>query len=243
MPKAEVCIGIQARSTSERLPNKIFADIAGKPMLAWVLEAARDAAMYLNRNPSLAVSISVLAPKNDPRAADIEAIAGAARYYVNMVYGPEHNVLERYHMMATNFNADYIVRITGDCPCLYDAIITKAVNCATMNKLDYVSNVDESCRVAFDGMDVEVISRRLLEYVYDKATLQGDLEHVTTLIRRECPKDFKVGAIFNRFDSSSLKLSVDTEEDLQRVRANKGHVERAMKWWEDRFGKGTAFRF
>ena len=104
---------------------------------------------------------------------------------------------------------------------------------------DYISNVDERFRTTLDGADCEVISRRLLDDTAQRATAPSDREHVTTLIRREPPAWAKIGVVLNHFDLSWIKLSVDTEEDLERVRraaesAQRKHQEAAMV-----FGRGS----
>jgi spore coat polysaccharide biosynthesis protein SpsF (cytidylyltransferase family) len=45
-----------------------------------------------------------------------------------------------------------------------------------------------------------------------------DKEHVTTVIRRNPPTWAKMGLAMSYLDLSGIKLSVDTEDDLHRVR-------------------------
>ena len=235
-----VAIGIQARSTSKRLPSKVFEDICGRPMLQWVIDAVKDAAGYLNR-PSphnvIDVSHNLLIPFNDP-------IKDAFGEKMRIIEGDEDDVLSRYHDMAISRNADYIVRVTGDCPLLPPPVIVKAVHVAVKNGLDYVSNVDERLRVSFDGMDVEVISRKLLEFTHYKATTKQDREHVTTFIRKQTlPHEFTMAHIVGYVDLSGMKLSVDTEEDLNRVRIQKTKILDALNTAEKLSGNRAIHRF
>lgn len=235
-----VAIGIQARSTSKRLPSKVFSDICGKPMLQWVIDACKDAAGYMNRpSPSsnIEVSTNLLIPVNDP-------IKLAFSDKLKIIEGDENDVLSRYKALADYRQADFIVRVTGDCPLIPPPVIAKAINVAVKNNLDYVSNVDERLRVSFDGMDVEVISRNLLEYTHFNATDSKDREHVTTFIRRSTlPRDFTIAHIIGYVDLSGTKLSVDTDEDLERVRKQKAKILDALNRAEVLSGQRSLHRF
>ena len=207
-----VLIGIQARSGSTRLHRKAFELIAGKTMLDRVIEQCKRAASYLNKtSASTRVDVAVLVPYKDP-------ILGTFGDRCAFIEGPEQDVLERYRLAAANFDADLIVRITGDCPLIPPTIISKSVKIAIANKYDYVSNVDPRFRTYLDGADCEVISAALLRHTADEAIDALDREHVTTWIRRNPPEWARVGAVMGAFDHSEVKLSVDTEDDLARVR-------------------------
>lgn len=235
-----VAIGIQARSTSERFPEKVFADICGKPMLQWVVDAAKESAHYLSRpNLSRAINVEVylLVPTGD-------RIKNSFHHSVAILEGPEHDVLTRYKRLLDFTKADYVVRLTGDCPLLPPPVITKAINVAVMNYCDYVSNVDSRLRLSFDGMDCEVMSAGLLEYMDENATSVEDREHVTTFARSSLlPNTFKTGHIVGHVDLSGLKLSVDTEEDLEAVRHQKARVLAALKISEAISGERATHRF
>lgn len=238
----KISIGIQARSTSERLPNKIMMDICGKPMIDWVIESAESSAHYMNtprQNNFLRASTFVLMPYND---VAIPYVYKKCR----VIEGDEHDVLSRYVRMAELENSDYIVRITGDCPMLPDAIISKAVNTITKNRIDYVSNVDERLRVSFDGQDVEIFSRRLLNYLNENATDKKEREHVTTHYRNNqlnLGKIFKAGHIIGYVNLKPIKLSVDTMEDIEFVREQKRDIINSIHIAEQMSGKQSVFRF
>lgn len=207
----KVLIAVQARSSSLRLPRKAFELIAGKTMLDRVLGSCRSAARYLNERPNVQCSVAILTPDGDPVAVEF-------RNRCEVIEGPLNDVLKRYAIAAQKTNADVIVRVTGDCPMIPNFIISKLVTLALTNSYDYVSNVDERFRTTLDGSDCEVISRRLLDDVDKRAVLPEDREHVTPLIRRHPPDWAKMGFVCNYFDLSDIKLSVDTLEDLERVR-------------------------
>lgn len=234
-----VWIGIQARSTSERFPRKVFELIGNKPMLQHVIDAAEKCASYMNRyeHSNMAnVQVAVLIPEGD----EIKQTFGQRAM---LIEGPENDVLTRYYRLAEEKGADYVVRITADCPLIPPYVISKTIKLALHNGYDYVSNVDEKYRTAPDGMDCEVISRQMLAYAHAKATAQSDREHVTTFIRREPPTWAKMGAVIGFLDLSGVKMSVDTVEDLERVRTMYNRLFRSLSLAETAYGRAHAHRF
>ena len=211
----KVLIAIQARSTSTRLPNKAFELIGRKPLLQHVISACNKAAQYTNNFATangVFVDVALVIPEGD-------RIGQVFNKATSIIEGPEHDVLSRYFKAYEKTRPDYIVRITGDCPLIPPYLITKHIKTAQINSYDYLSNVDEKLRTSLDGWDCEVISGRALEWLNKTATDPKDREHVTTLIRKQHPAWAKIGHVISYVDLSGLKLSVDTQEDLERVRA------------------------
>ncbi len=210
MPKT-VLIGIQARSGSSRLPRKAFELIGGKMMLDHVIESCRKAADYVAKREKIATRVVVLTPEGDPIA---KAFSGRC----DIVHGPSHDVLARYLVALDRFSPDVMIRITGDCPLIPSYVISRVIALAVQNDYDYIGNGDERFRTSIDGTDCEAISARLLAEAAQQATDPYDREHVTSWIRKSPPEWAKIGAVLNYFDHSDLKLSVDTPDDLARVR-------------------------
>lgn len=238
MDETRVVIGIQARSTSKRFPGKVFEMIGDKSVLQHVIHAALGASLYLNhtmKKNGVYTMFALAIPEGDR--------IGSAYPNTCMVEGPESDVLSRYALLAEKFDADYMVRITGDCPLLPSPLITKHVKVALKNEYDYVSNVHEAIRTSLDGVDVEVFSRRFLDWADETATMPSDREHVTTLMRREPPEWAKFGHVVSYLSMANVKLSVDTPEDLERVRAAYAEIQRALKTAEKMHGKISIHRY
>src|SRR3990167_7453281 len=210
----KVLIAIQARSTSTRFPRKSFAMLGRKTLLQHVLDACVSSESYTNSTLArygVFCETAILCPLGDE-------IVAAHRGKVPIHEGPENDVLTRYVQAAKKFSADFIVRITADCPLIPPFLISKHITAATKNNLDYVSNIDERIRTEIDGFDCEVISKRALEWLDTNAKTEYDRQHVTPLIRKDSPKGFRIGHVIGQLDLSDIKLSVDTPEDLERVR-------------------------
>lgn len=232
-----VVIAIQARSGSSRFPRKAFELIDGKPVLRHVIDAADRCAFYMNRHTfrsKIQVSYAVLCPYKDEIKHTFNSRA-------MVIEGPEDDVLLRYRIAMERLKADYVVRITGDCPLIPPYLITKHIKVAVANGYDYCSNVDENCRTAIDGHDVEVMSRRALEWADENAKDPAQREHVTLALRQGgLPEDFKIGHVLGHLDQSHIKLSIDTPDDLERVRVEYERAKRMHANAEQMNGRNNA---
>ena len=210
-----VAIMVQARSNNSRLPGKCLADINGMPMLDRVLMAAEKSASYINNgeDKNIKVSTYLLVPYGDMLIDKY-----CHRLKTKLFVGSEKDVLARYMLAVNNIMPDYIVRITSDCPLIPPFLITKHIVNAVNYNYDYVSNVHPDVRMAPDGWDCEVISKKLLTWADETATSEYDREHVTTIIRSQPPEWAKRACVLSHGEFSTLKISVDTEEDLEYVR-------------------------
>lgn len=209
----KVFIGIQARSTSTRLPGKGMMMIGQKTVTQHVIDQCSESAGFVGKGmqQNIETTVGLVVPKGDGLAAE----------YVGKVpvfEGSESDVLGRYKVAFDELKPDFIVRITGDCPLIPPYVITTLVKKSIIGNLDYCSNVDERWRTDLDGWDCEVISARLFQYVCDYAKDKSDREHVTTFIRRSPPRWAKIASVIGFVDMSHVKLSVDTAEDLERAR-------------------------
>lgn len=215
--KADVLIAIQARSNSTRFPRKIYQDIGEKRVLDHVIDQAMSASMYVNRysrTKKINCSVAVLHPDGDD-----DVIKTFRREGLIMIAGSENNVLSRYVKAQSLTDADFVVRLTSDCPLMLDYVIAKHIHVAVLNDHDYVSNIEPDCRCVADGFDCEVISRQAMRWLSENAKNDSDREHVTPAIRRHRPKHLSQAFVSMKIDTSSMKMSVDTPEDLDRIRA------------------------
>lgn len=192
-----VCI-IQARLGSTRLPVKALIDLCGRPLIRHVV----DRALQIKGVDQVVVAV--------PNESDALAIAGALRGLdVPVVWYPridENDVLARYALAATEFKADIVVRVTGDCPLLDPEISASVLRSYDWGSADYVSNVKHGY---VDGTDTEVFNDGMLLEAHYTAEARDDREHVTPYMRRHCGCDGDV--------TPSAKTSVDSLEDFQRV--------------------------
>ena len=196
---------IQARMGSQRLPGKVLEPIRGRAMLLHVAERARA---------TPGVDEVMIATTTDPR--DDEIVSKCRGAGIRWVRGSEQDVLERYVLAAQATSATVVMRLTSDCPLLDPAVaglvlqrFRETPGCA------YASNVHPASW--FDGSDVEVMTTEALRVAHRQAILPADREHVTPYLVRH-PGRFPSLNVVGPEPWAGLKLSVDTAEDLDRVR-------------------------
>ena len=198
---------IQARLGSTRLPGKTLAEIAGRPMLEHVATRAR-----------LIPGVSEVVIATSTKPADDAIVEFTRSACIRCFRGSEEDVLDRFRRAAVEVDAEVVVRVTADCPLLDPEVSGLVVNkyLGWHGEIDYVSNVDPPTYP--DGLDTEVFSRVALEAAWREASERSDREHVTSYIRTR-PGRFRLDNMPNAQDMSAHRWTVDTEADLEFVRA------------------------
>ena len=180
------CI-VQARLSSTRFPNKILADLFGRPVIEHVVERCHEA--------ELVDEVVIAAPHQ----------IGAC-LNEKLFIGSENDVLDRYYQCAKKYGFDVIVRITADCPLIMPSEIDRCIDRILVRDTKYVTN----CPAMQDGFDVEVFHFDALEKAWKESTSLEDREHVTPYMKRD--------ESINPISLQALKLSLDTAEDLERIK-------------------------
>jgi spore coat polysaccharide biosynthesis protein SpsF len=198
---------VQARTGSARLAGKVLQDAGGIPLVAHVLRRLRAASR---------VDEIVLATTDEPRDDPLVELARAEG--VAWHRGLEADVLRRMRDAAEANAADAVVRVTGDCPLLDPAVVDRVVDALTDedSPCDYASNVLR--RRYPRGLDAEALWMDALARIDRLARSPAAREHVTWFAYKERPDLFVLRSVEAEQDRSDLNWSVDTAEDLDRVR-------------------------
>jgi spore coat polysaccharide biosynthesis protein SpsF len=197
---------IQARMRSTRLPAKVVADLAGRPILERVVRRT-SRATRVN-----AVCIATTEGPEDDKLADLGAQLG-----VQVFRGSENDVLSRYVGAAEAARADVCVRITADCPLIDPDVIDRVISAFLdePGEPDYASN---RLRQTFPrGLDTEVFSLAALKVADREATASFERAHVTVFLYRH-PERFHILGIEHTEDLSVWRWTVDESDDLRFVR-------------------------
>jgi len=207
-------------------------------MVDHTINAALKSAQYINRfsnRTGVNVQVWVLVPEGDPLKEYLDG-----RNNITIHSGPEEDLITRFSGAVKKTEADYVVRLTADCPLLPPFLITKCVNTSVQNKYDFLDTANPQYRCFFDGGDVEVMSRKMFDWLDLNAT---EREHVCNDIRKAPPEWAKLGHVFSYLDLSSFKLSIDTEKDFDLVSNQIKSVQNKKRKWEEEFGKYSAHLF
>lgn len=195
---------IQARMSSSRFPGKVLEDLAGRPMIAYMIDRARRA-----RSLDLVAIITSTDPSDDPLAEFAEQRS------MPLFRGALHDVLERYAGAAEAFAANVVVRLTGDCPLIDPDIIDSVVGLRARTGADYCCNIAPPTYA--DGLDVECFTQAVLERARREARQPAEREHVT-LWMRSGARGLLCENYAGLVDTSHLRLTVDYPDDLEVVR-------------------------
>jgi glutamate-1-semialdehyde aminotransferase/spore coat polysaccharide biosynthesis protein SpsF (cytidylyltransferase family) len=197
-------VGItQARIGSSRLPKKILLEINNKTLLQYHLERIKQ---------SSRVNQWIVATTNEDES---DAICEIAQHHnFKSFKGSLNDVLDRFYQAVKEENADYVVRVTSDCPLIDAQLIDETIHFCIEKKLDYFSNVFEDKYP--DGLDVEVFTFHALEKAWVNATLKADREHVTPFIRRNVDLSiYSNQDIDNKY--SKIRITVDEQADFELI--------------------------
>jgi len=193
---------VQARLGSTRFPNKVMKPILGVPTIAVLLER-----LALSQE----IDRIVLATSQANRDRDLSNFVGGLGYEVYR--GSEDDVLDRYYQAACLYQAEAIVRITGDCPLVDAEVVDRAIVQLRQARCDYVSNIDPPTYP--DGLDVEVFTFSALEKAWQDAKQPYEREHVTPYIRES--ETFQRLNFSHQEDCSDRRWTVDEPDDLQVI--------------------------
>lgn len=194
---------IQARCGSTRLPNKVMKDLCGEPALQRMIERVQR-----SKKIDEVMVITSIEKENLPL---IELCAGLG---IRIGVGSEDDVLDRFYMTAKLLKPQYVVRLTGDCPCIDPELIDTAID-QMDDDIDYLSNTLPPTFA--DGLDFEVLKFSALESAWKQATHTYEREHITQYIIRH-PEKFKLKGFLSPIgDFSEHRWTVDEPEDFELV--------------------------
>jgi spore coat polysaccharide biosynthesis protein SpsF len=198
---------IQARLSSRRLPGKVLRDIAGKTMLEWVTTRVRRASFITQ-----VVVATTTGPKDDLIVEECRRLDVACHR------GSELDVLDRYYRAARQHDADVVIRVTSDCPLIDPREIERVIVSFRAACPSYASNsIVPGC---LRGLDTEIMTMESLARAWREARHHYHRARVTPYIYQN-PHLFRVLAtrLPTDRDLSGHRWTVDTQEDLEMVRA------------------------
>lgn len=197
-----LCV-VQARMGSTRLPGKVMAELAGRPVLA----------LMLDRLAGLEADRLVVATSTAEADSRIEALA--AEKGVAVVRGPEADVLARFVLALDAYPATHVVRLTADCPLMDPALVATAIDVHLREAADYTSNT--LVRTFPDGLDIEVLTAAALREANAEAADAYEREHVTPFVSRR-PDRYRFAGFESGKDLGAERWTLDTAADLERLR-------------------------
>jgi spore coat polysaccharide biosynthesis protein SpsF len=201
---------LQARLASSRFPNKVLAELNGRPMIAHIIDRLKES--------RLADSICAAIPAD---ASEDRLAAALAHHGVTITRGHATDVLGRYIQAAYQTGAQVIVRATADNPLVSPENIDRQIEALS---------ADPECDYVFTnglpvGVSTECFTLKTLEKL-DYLSREGNLREHVTLYLRQHPGTFNSLTLEAppELHDPDLRLTVDTPADFEVVKAIYGRL-------------------
>lgn len=195
---------VQARMGSTRLPGKVLHKMGSSFPVIELIYRRLSQSKRLNR---IIVGTTV-------SAKDDELINFLEQQKIPFFRGSESDVLDRYYQISKAYQADVVVRITGDCPFIDSQIVDRIID-QYMDKqgtIAYASNVHPPTYP--DGLDIEVFSEGALERAWQEAKWLSEREHVTPYIHKNTNLFSCVNVEYSN-DLSNYRWTLDEQTDYE----------------------------
>jgi spore coat polysaccharide biosynthesis protein SpsF len=192
---------VSARMASSRYPGKAMAPLAGRPLLAVLLErmaAARG------------VDGVVLATSSNPENDVLHRVAAEAGFAV--FRGDEEDVLRRHVECAHAVGAEHVVRVTGDNPLTDIETLEHLVALQLAGRADYTYVPGDALLM---GILPEVVRTTALQASWQRGEARHRSELVTLYIK-EHPDEFRIrtSELPQGLYRPAYRLTVDEAEDV-----------------------------
>ena len=203
----DLCIVLTARMGSTRLPGKAMADVAGKPLLYWILRRLQS------------LGNVVLGITTEPDDDALVGLAGAidvpvVRHTKGDVVGTIDKGYKTYYKDST-----YILRALGDCPYLNTATVDRSLRVMRKYKADSFAWALAPGVLPIYGSSEFPYSLAAWQLINTHSSIR---EHVDTYFHNNRAK-FNTAFHVPPPTSSKLfrnyRLEIDYPEDLELVRA------------------------
>jgi spore coat polysaccharide biosynthesis protein SpsF len=196
---------------SRRLPGKVLAPIVDRPLLQYLLERL-----------ARCVSLDAVVVATSTEPADDPVARFCEERRIPCHRGPAENVAGRIRDAVAAAGFDVFVRVNGDSPLLDPGLVQRGIAVCVRERCDIATNVFPRSFPA--GQSVEVLNTRAFERGYGGMRDPADLEHVTPFFYRHAD-EFAIHNFSASRDYGSLRLVVDTPEDLVRITSIVGRMD------------------
>lgn len=201
----KVVATIRARMNSTRLPGKVLMPLAGKPVLAHMIE----------RHKRSRYTDEVVVATTD-RVSDDPVVALCKELGCKHFRGSESDVFSRLADAGRAYHADILVDGMADTPLVDPEIIDTLIEMLLEGGYDCTSNeFDETYPT---GLDARVFLFETFERAEKNDTDPVYREHAGYSIR-DNPNRFKLGNLTAQGDMHwpTLRLTLDTKEDYELI--------------------------
>lgn len=193
---------VQARSDSNRFPEKIFKKINNTTIIELILKRLKI---------SKKIKKIIVATSNNH--SDDKLTKYLIKKKINIFRGKLDDVVDRLYK-ASRGNK-YFIRINGDSPLIDPKLIDKMIDIfkKKISLVDILTNTNP--RTFPKGQSIEIVRRKILKDNYPFMS-SFDKEHVTSFFYKN-QKRFKIKNVKNKNKIYKIKFAVDTKKDLVKL--------------------------
>ncbi len=208
--KNKVLAFIICRLNSKRLPYKMLKKINGITVIDIVISRLKQSKM-----------IDEIVLLTSKKKIDDKFLKIAEKNKINILRGPELNVLKRINVSLSKigYNYRYIVRANGDCPLLMPNIIDKDIKKFIKSKKDLYSPFYKNKKPF--GFSFVIFKRNTLFKIEKSTKKMKYLEHIENYCFDNLEK-FNILkdniSKFSKFYCPNLKLVLDSNDDLKKIK-------------------------
>lgn len=202
---------IQARLSSQRLPNKVIKPILKDRSILDIL---------ILRLRMITPNFPIVIATGDSEKNN-ELLSYASQRDILFFSGSEDDVLDRFIRCARRFKFQQVLRVCADNPFLDYKLAENIISVSQKSNYDYVgySVNNKPAILSHYGFFSEVVHGAALAKAHLETVSEADKEHVTPYIYNH-PEEFSIrmeeapSAIINK---ENIRLTVDTEIDFQNA--------------------------
>lgn len=195
---------IQARLTSIRLAQKAVLPLAGRPVIHHLF----DRALRIQGLNALVLAIPV-GEANDPLEA-----AAASYPQIQVVRGPDDDLVTRFLMASDLTGADYLVRMWGDCPVTDPDLATGLMQLAVNSRAAWAHYPNDSGYP--EGVETHVLQVDALRRLAEESDDMYERENMMPFFARQTER-FRILEVRRTPNRNHLKCLLDTQHDYRRI--------------------------
>jgi len=193
---------VQARSDSNRFPEKIFKKINNISIIELILKRL-----------SISKKIKKIIVATSNNSTDDKLTKYLLKKKINIFRGKLDDVVDRLYKASRG--KKYFIRINGDSPLIDPKLVDKMIDIFKKEKflVDILTNTNP--RTFPKGQSIEIVRRKILKDNHPFMS-SFDKEHVTSFFYKN-QKKFKIKNIKNKNKIYKIKFAVDTKQDLNKL--------------------------
>lgn len=192
---------IAARTGSSRLPGKVLLPLKGIPIISFLIRRIRNSKMADK------IILATTTLSEDDNLASV-----AAAENIPVFRGDNNDVVKRFVDAASEYNMEYVVRITGDCPFTDAETLDYCLSqCKQFGSFDLATT-----KPAFpNGIDYEIYKAKVMKLLHKENKLNSaDREHLTLYLYNHQDK-YKIKQVYPlpKWKYRERHFMIDTPED------------------------------